>query len=249
MLIGRKLVSQCELSQIAYLLTQLAIFCCLDEPCPLNLEPPKWGKAFIARTNAEAYIREVARVQGYGLASKTSKAEAYKVNGVFGPKKTARVYFACSRGPAIESKATIRKTKTIKHNCEFEVSINYSRRTDLWTVSQNEKKKDQQAHNHPPVTAPNELAYNRRFTPEVSQTISNMHAHGTAPKQIKALLNVRPGSEPKLRDIYNVNAHSRITMLKGRTPFEGLVDELRHSDWPSREEVAADGTVKSLCFS
>lgn len=217
-----------------------------DTPPPLQLEPPKWGKQFIARTNAEAYIRAVARAQGYGLAAKGTKTEQYKIDGVLSDKRTARAYFACSRGPIKESKAVKRKTKTIKTNCPFEVSINYSRRTDTWKVSQNSEKKDNLTHNHAPVSAQGQLAYNRRFTSEVSKAIADMHRQGTAPKTIKSLVDVPEGCEPNLRDVYNATAQARARMLDGRTPIEGLVDELRKYDWASREDVSPDGKIKSL---
>lgn len=212
----------------------------------LLLEPPKAGKTFESKDAGIAYLRAVARHQGYGLGITSHKPG----NGVI-----HCVYLECSQAGLYESQAEVRECSTMKMNCKFAVSLNYLQKSGLWKVSF--KKADRQSHchsNHGPFVEPEDLAQYQRFTPEEREKISSLSNIGTQPRQIAAILasdwakhsKRRP---PLLRDIHNVINDHRNQWLKGRTPMEGLMDLVKAEKWASRVQTDTVGKTTHFFFA
>lgn len=208
------------------------------------LRPPIIGKEFIEMENGLMYMNAVARHQGYAFAIKSHKTKHHW---------TIRVYLGCSLGYksklAAKSVAEKQSTSTKKTGCLFEMSLNYRARLDCWVVSHDCKVVAKLHHNHPAFDQPNNLSLYCRFSPAVLNQISLLSSAGCRANQTRQLIEVKPGSQPLVRDIHNVKSRLRDTWLDGRTPIQGLFDLITESNWAHRTLTAANGTLQNLLFA
>lgn len=204
------------------------------------LRGPKTGKTFDDKEIGLMYLNAVARHQGYAVAIKIHKTLNHR---------TIRLYLRCSLGHKVPLVAQKRSSSSKKTGCPFEVSLNYRSSIDKWMVCQDSRKPEKLTHNHEHFKTPNNMAIYRRFNPSTCQQIDLLLSAGCRATQIKALIDVQPGSQPLVRDIHNVKSRLRDNWLNGRTPIQGLFDLIAESQWAHRTLTSAEGTLLNLFFA
>ncbi|KAH9266102.1 hypothetical protein BASA84_001273 [Batrachochytrium salamandrivorans] len=190
---------------------------------------------FVSRDSLIEHVRTFGAANGYGVKIARSKLN--------------KVYIGCDRGGNYRKRSDI-TGETSRYNtssrligCPFSV-CGTKGKDDQWTLlvcnpnHNHEASRDNSAH--PSL---------RRLNEHAQGQVMEMSKAGVRPREILSSLRQ---SDPSIlaisQDIYSVCKRIRLENLRGRTPLQALVEELKEGPFEHDYQCDTDGHITHLFF-